>query len=176
MAASKLARAIAVAVGEEAVVEATNPHTHDLPNDYWRWAFRKSAGANCLLNIDGIDELPEDWLVDCSQDSESYLPPEEMTSRATTVEKPDNISAAEPIIRATSVGQYDYHGDATLIDLNKMIQGAPSFKIKHKNDEDRNSHKASVINEKPLVNLIKIYTEGGKQRLTISRNVLKYSN
>nr|CAB3479245.1 unnamed protein product [Digitaria exilis] len=152
----------------------------DLPNDYWRSGDELSeslqvmddSGANCLLNIDAIDELPEDWLVDCSQDSESYLPAEEMTSRATTVEKPDNISAAEPIIRATSVGQYDYHGDAMLIDLNKMIHGAPSFKIKHKNDEDRNSHKASVINEKPLVNLIKIYTEGGKQRITISRNVI----
>lgn len=37
-----------------------------------------TPGANCLLNSDGTDELPEDWLVDCSQDSEPRLPAEEM--------------------------------------------------------------------------------------------------
>jgi len=36
-----------------------------------------SPGANCLLNSDGTDELPEEWLVDCSQDSEHRFPAEE---------------------------------------------------------------------------------------------------
>jgi hypothetical protein len=35
-------------------------------------------GEKCLLNLDGTDELPEEWLVDCSQDSEPRCPPEEM--------------------------------------------------------------------------------------------------
>jgi hypothetical protein len=37
-----------------------------------------TPGANCLLNSDGTDELPEEWLVNCSQDSEPRLPAEEM--------------------------------------------------------------------------------------------------
>ena len=36
-----------------------------------------SPGANCLLNSYGADELPEEWLVDCSQDSEHRFPAEE---------------------------------------------------------------------------------------------------
>ncbi|KAL6839969.1 hypothetical protein ACP4OV_029779 [Aristida adscensionis] len=39
-----------------------------------------APGEQCLLNSDGIDELPEDWLVNCSQDSEPHCPPEEMKS------------------------------------------------------------------------------------------------
>jgi hypothetical protein len=37
-----------------------------------------NSGTDCLLNSDGIDELPEEWLVDCSQDIEPCLPAEEM--------------------------------------------------------------------------------------------------
>jgi hypothetical protein len=36
------------------------------------------SGTYCLLTSDGIDELPEQWLVDCSQDIEPCLPAEEM--------------------------------------------------------------------------------------------------
>jgi hypothetical protein len=35
-------------------------------------------GEKCLLNSDGTDELPEEWLVDCLQDREPCCPPEEM--------------------------------------------------------------------------------------------------
>jgi len=37
-----------------------------------------NSGTDCLLNSDGIDELPEEWLVNCSQDIEPCLPAEEM--------------------------------------------------------------------------------------------------
>ncbi|KAF8755712.1 hypothetical protein HU200_011180 [Digitaria exilis] len=167
------------------------------------------SGANCLLNSDGIDELPEDWLVDCSQDSEPRLPAEEMTSPATAVEKPDDISvhqnsspceqaivvhnnpaharptplkAGKNIIRAkkvrTSVAfpfelikPCSIHGAITLNDINEKIHAPPPYKVKHKNDEDPNSHKASAISGKPVVHKTKIHTEGGKGSITISRTL-----
>jgi hypothetical protein len=37
-----------------------------------------NSGTYCLLTSYGIDELPEQWLVDWSQDIEPCLPAEEM--------------------------------------------------------------------------------------------------
>jgi hypothetical protein len=38
------------------------------------------SGDQCLLNCDGTEELPEEWLVDCSpQESEPQCPPEDMS-------------------------------------------------------------------------------------------------
>lgn len=37
-----------------------------------------TSGTNCLLNSDGTDELPEEWLVNCSQDTEPGFLAEEM--------------------------------------------------------------------------------------------------
>jgi len=37
-----------------------------------------TPGTNSLLKSDGTDELPEEWLVNCSQDIEPCLPAEEM--------------------------------------------------------------------------------------------------
>ncbi|KAL6613927.1 hypothetical protein ACP70R_036197 [Stipagrostis hirtigluma subsp. patula] len=45
-----------------------------------------APGDRCLLNADGIEELPEDWLVNCSQDSEPHCPPEEMNSPAASMD------------------------------------------------------------------------------------------
>lgn len=39
-----------------------------------------TPGDQCLLNCDGTEELPEEWLVDCSpQESEPQCPPEDMS-------------------------------------------------------------------------------------------------
>lgn len=37
-----------------------------------------NSGTECLLNTDATDELPEEWLVNCSEDIEPCLPAEEM--------------------------------------------------------------------------------------------------
>ncbi|XP_066310566.1 protein XRI1-like isoform X2 [Miscanthus floridulus] len=50
------------------------------------------SGTDCLLNSDGIDELPEEWLVNCSQDIEPCLPAEEMNSPAAATENAVDIS------------------------------------------------------------------------------------
>uniref|UniRef100_A0A0D9V9J7 Protein XRI1 n=1 Tax=Leersia perrieri TaxID=77586 RepID=A0A0D9V9J7_9ORYZ len=48
------------------------------------------SGGQCLLNCDGTEELPEEWLVDCSQqDRETICPPEEMSSPAAAMEEAD---------------------------------------------------------------------------------------
>ncbi|XP_062207891.1 protein XRI1-like isoform X3 [Phragmites australis] len=49
------------------------------------------SGVECLLNSDGTDELPEDWLVNCTQDSVAHCPPEEMNSPPAAMEQA-NIS------------------------------------------------------------------------------------
>lgn len=36
------------------------------------------SGTECLLNTDATDELPEEWLVNCSEDVEPCLPAEEI--------------------------------------------------------------------------------------------------
>ncbi|PAN26845.1 hypothetical protein PAHAL_5G042900 [Panicum hallii] len=166
-------------------------------------------GANCLLNSDGTDELPEEWLVNCSQDSEPRLPAEEMTSPATAVEKdnstsvhqnsspceqaivvhnnpvqarPTPLKAGRNIIRAkkvrTSVAfpfelikPCSILGAVTLNDINEKIHAPPPYKIKHKNDEELNSHQASAISGKPVVHMTKIHTEGGKGSITITRTI-----
>ncbi|PUZ53295.1 hypothetical protein GQ55_5G041800 [Panicum hallii var. hallii] len=166
-------------------------------------------GANCLLNSDGTDELPEEWLVNCSQESEPCLPAEEMTSPATAVEKdnstsvhqnsspceqaivvhnnpvqarPTPLKAGRNIIRAkkvrTSVAfpfelikPCSILGAVTLNDINEKIQAPPPYKIKHKNDEELNSHQASAISGKPVVHMTKIHTEGGKGSITITRTI-----
>ncbi|KAE8800494.1 protein XRI1 [Hordeum vulgare] len=46
-----------------------------------------------LLHCDGTEELPEEWLVDCSQDSESRSPQEEVKSLSAAVET--NVSVLE---------------------------------------------------------------------------------
>ncbi|XP_044359123.1 protein XRI1 isoform X1 [Triticum aestivum] len=46
-----------------------------------------------LLQCDGTQELPEQWLVDCSQDSENRSPPEEVKSPSAAVEV--NISVLQ---------------------------------------------------------------------------------
>ncbi|CAL4972456.1 unnamed protein product [Urochloa decumbens] len=173
------------------------------------------SGTNCLLNSDGTDELPEEWLVNCSQDSERSqdneprLPAEETTSPATAVEKANNISvhldsspceqaivvhknpaqagpiplkAGRNIIRAkkvrTSVAfpfelikPCSIHGALTLNDINEKIHAPPPYKIKHKYDEEPNSHQASAISGKPVVHKTKIHTEGGKGSITITRTI-----
>ncbi|CAL4945921.1 unnamed protein product [Urochloa decumbens] len=173
------------------------------------------SGTNCLLNSDGTDELPEEWLVNCSQDSERSqdneprLPAEEITSPATAVEKANNISvhpdsspceqaivvhknpaqagptplkAGRNIIRAkkvrTSVAfpfelikPCSIHGALTLNDINEKIHAPPPYKIKHKYDEEPNSHQASAISGKPVVHKTKIHTEGGKGSITITRTI-----
>ncbi|XP_015690489.1 protein XRI1-like isoform X3 [Oryza brachyantha] len=52
------------------------------------------SGHQCLLNCDGTEELPEEWLVDCSQqDNESCCPPEEISPAAALEEA--NLSVHE---------------------------------------------------------------------------------
>jgi len=166
-------------------------------------------GANCLLNSDGTDELPEEWLVDCSQDSEHRFPAEETTSPATALVEANNtpvnqnsspceqaivvhnnpvqarptpLKAGRNIIRAkkvrTSVAfpfelikPCSILGAVTLNDINEKIHAPPPYKIKHKNDEEPNSHQASAISGKPVVHKTKIHTEGGKGSITISRTI-----
>ncbi|KAJ1286818.1 hypothetical protein BS78_03G381300 [Paspalum vaginatum] len=167
------------------------------------------SGTDCLLNSDGTDELPEDWLVSCSQDSEPQIPAEEMSSPAAATEKaidipvnqnsspseqsiivqsnparsrPTPLKAGKNIIRAkklrTSVAlpfelikPCSIHGDVTLNDINEKIHAPPPYKIKHKNDEEPNSHEASAISGKPVVHKTKIHTEGGKGSITITRTI-----
>nr|CAB3479246.1 unnamed protein product [Digitaria exilis] len=93
-----------------------------------------------------------------------------------------DVSAGKNIIRAkkvrTSVAfpfelikPCSIHGAITLDDINEKIHAPPPYKIKHKNDEDPNSHKASAISGKPVVHKTKIHTEGGKGSITISRTL-----
>jgi len=62
-------------------------------------------------------------------------------------------------------------GAVTLNDINEKIHAPPPYKIKHKNDEEPNSHQASAISGKPVVHKTKIHTEGGKGSITISRTI-----
>ncbi|CAO1942802.1 unnamed protein product, partial [Urochloa humidicola] len=188
-------------------VEITCPMTEDgLPESLQVMEF---SGTNCLLNSDGMDELPEEWLVNCSQDNEPSLPAEEMTSPATAVEKANNVpvhqnsspceqpivvhhkpaqagptplKAGRNIIRAKKVRTAvafpfelikpcSIHGALTLNDINEKIHAPPPYKIKHKYDEEPNSHQASAISGKPVVHKTKIHTEGGKGSITITRTI-----
>uniref|UniRef100_A0A0A9CGN5 Protein XRI1 n=1 Tax=Arundo donax TaxID=35708 RepID=A0A0A9CGN5_ARUDO len=164
------------------------------------------SGDKCLLNTDGTDELPEEWLVNCSQDGEPHCPPEEMNSPAAAMEqanisvhqnsvsceqsiiifndpgqaRPTPLKAGKSVIRGrklrTSVAfpfelikPCSFRGDITLNDINEKIHAPPPYKIKHKNDEEPNSHQASAISGKPVVHKTKIHTEGGKGSITITR-------
>ncbi|KAL5219699.1 hypothetical protein ABZP36_024412 [Zizania latifolia] len=51
------------------------------------------SGDQCLLNCDGTEELAEEWLADCSEDSEPRCPPEEISSPAAIEEA--NLSVHE---------------------------------------------------------------------------------
>ncbi|KAK3166330.1 hypothetical protein QOZ80_1AG0044440 [Eleusine coracana subsp. coracana] len=75
------------------------------------------SGEKCSLNSDGIDELPEEWLVDCSQDSEPRCPPEEMNSpAAAAVMESTNISVLQ-----TSVSY-----EQSVVVHNNSAQGRPT--------------------------------------------------
>lgn len=188
-------------------VEMTCPMTEDGLSESLQ--VMDFSGTDCLLNSDGTDELPEDWLVNCSQDSEPQIPAEEMNSPAAAMEKtidipehqnsspseqsivphnnptrsrPTPLKAGKNIIRAkklrTSVAlpfelikPCSIHGDVTLNDINEKIHAPPPYKIKHKNDEEPNSHQASAISGKPVVHKTKIHTEGGKGSITITRTI-----
>ncbi|KAG8078880.1 hypothetical protein GUJ93_ZPchr0007g4393 [Zizania palustris] len=52
------------------------------------------SGDQCLLNCDGTEELAEEWLADCSQDSEPRCPPEEISSPTAAIEEA-NLSVHE---------------------------------------------------------------------------------
>ncbi|KAG8054197.1 hypothetical protein GUJ93_ZPchr0001g32854 [Zizania palustris] len=55
----------------------------------------------CLLNGDGTKELIEEWLADCSQDSEP-CPPEEISSPTAAIQEVD-LSGACNIVHKNSV-------------------------------------------------------------------------
>jgi hypothetical protein len=63
------------------------------------------------------------------------------------------------------------NGHITLNDINEKIHAPPPYKIKHKSDEEPNSHQASAISGKPVVHKTKIHTEGGKGSITITRTI-----
>ncbi|TVU36034.1 hypothetical protein EJB05_17944 [Eragrostis curvula] len=170
------------------------------------------SSDKCLLNTDGTDELPEEWLLDIPQDSEPHCPPEELNSPAAAAAvamestdisvvqtsfsceqaivvhnspaqgRPTPLKAGRSIIRAKKqrtavafpfelIKPCSFHGAVTLNDINKKIHAPPPYKIKHKNDEEPNSHEASAISGKPVVHKTKIHTEGGKGSITITRTL-----
>lgn len=85
------------------------------------------SGTNCLLNSDGTDELPEEWLVDCSQDTEPGFPAEEMNSPAAATEKDVDTSAhqnASPSQQSIVVNNNRAQARPTPLKAGKSIIGA----------------------------------------------------
>jgi hypothetical protein len=72
----------------------------------------------CLLNSDGTDELPEEWLVDCSQDREPCCPPDEMSSPAP--------AAAAMESTDISVLQASFSCKQSIVVHNNTAQGRPT--------------------------------------------------
>ncbi|KAM0863028.1 hypothetical protein ACQ4PT_044874 [Festuca glaucescens] len=152
-----------------------------------------------LLLTDGTEELPEEWLVDCSQDSVPGCPPAEMyvftpevqlislvEEQSKKIEKkppqsrPTPLKAGRNILRARKqkatvaypfelIKPCGFRGDTTLRDINQKIHAPPPYRIRHKYDDEPVSYQASAISGKPVVHKTKIHTEGGKGSITITR-------